>query len=394
MDHNLRFSVSSFTEQGSYKLMELPPELCKVMEESLSEGGDSNSSSFYIKGQPGEDAVLCTQDKTYTIRSVSLSNSILVVTSPPDSDISFDGGDNGLPNIVIRDQLSQILELTQTVPKLHKLNTLLKGKEYGEDEEDNEDGMNVELAIDHSQNMEHFTYTDARAMIQASETELKSGLRQRRILQINETLRPISSIYLTKIIQYILNTLAALMLNHESVPVEKLCTTLADEHDVPRIVSVQVMGWFGDINEIDGKWKMDVNSVVKEAGLGILKDAKDRSYDKDDLISTWKDLVGDKFNSSVSLDLLAGNYLIAPAAPYSDHQVVKYFPISSLPIDPAQRFSDLFLTRSKWKNEDIVPFLSDIAVNSKERDKLLLKYARATTDAEGIWYTSRAQYNG
>ncbi|KAF8826823.1 hypothetical protein HHX47_DHR5001047 [Lentinula edodes] len=337
MDHNLRFSVSSFTEQGSYKLMELPPELCKVMEESLSEGGDSNSSSFYIKGQPGEDAVLCTQDKTYTIRSVSLSNSILVVTSPPDSDISFDGGDNGLPNIVIRDQLSQILELTQTVPKLHKLNTLLKGKEYGEDEEDNEDGMNVELAIDHSQNMEVWIFM--------------------------ETLRPISSIYLTKIIQYILNTLAALMLNHESVPVEKLCTTLADEHDVPRIVSVQVMGWFGDINEIDGKWKMDVNSVVKEAGLGILKDAK-------------------------------GNYLIAPAAPYSDHQVVKYFPISSLPIDPAQRFSDLFLTRSKWKNEDIVPFLSDIAVNSKERDKLLLKYARATTDAEGIWYTSRAQYNG
>lgn len=76
------------------------------------------------------------------------------MTSPADSDISFDGGDNGLPNIVIRDQLSQILELTQTVPKLHKLNTLLKGKEYGEDEEDNEDGMNVELAIDHSQNME------------------------------------------------------------------------------------------------------------------------------------------------------------------------------------------------------------------------------------------------
>lgn len=65
-----------------------------------------------------------------------------------------------------------------------------------------------------------------------------------------------------------------------------------------------------------------------------------------------------------------------------------------LPVDPAARFSDLFLTRSKWKVEDLSPFLSDIAVNSKERDKLLLKYCRAVTDSHGIRYTARAQYNG
>ncbi|KAJ3989711.1 sister chromatid cohesion protein Dcc1 [Lentinula detonsa] len=391
MNHDLYFSAHSIAEQGSYKLMELPPELCMLVEASLSSEGDRPSpSSFCIKGQPGEDAVLCTQDKTYTIRTVSLSNSILVVTSPPDPDV-FPGDDNSLPNLVIHDQLSEILELTQAIPKLHKLNTLLKGKEYGEDEEDNENDMNVEQAYDDPKN---FTYADARAMIQASETELNRGLRERRILRINENLRPISSAYLTKIIQFILNTLAALSLNHESIPIEQVCTTLADEHDVPRIVSVQVMGWFGEISELEGKWKMDVVAVVREAGLGILKDAKDKSMSKDDLISSWKDSIGDKFASSVSLDLLVGNYIIAPASPYSNRQLIKYFPISHLPVDPAQRFSDLFLTRSKWKNEDIVPFLSDIAVNSKERDKMLLKYARATTDVDGVWFTSRAQYNG
>lgn len=121
--------------------------------------------------------------------------------------------------------------------------------------------------------------------------------------------------------------------------------------------------------------------------------------------------MGDKYASSVSLSLLnvsyvlhsvllsdtntttKGNYLSSKDH-YSEDETVKYFPVSSLPADPAQRFSDLFLTRSKWKNEDIIPFLSDIAVNAKERDKMLLKYARATTDAQGIWYTARAQYNG
>lgn len=58
------------------------------------------------------------------------------------------------------------------------------------------------------------------------------------------------------------------------MPIEKLCTALADEHDVPRTVSVQVMGWFGDINELEGRWTMNVDAVVREAGLGILKESK------------------------------------------------------------------------------------------------------------------------
>lgn len=78
----------------------------------------------------------------------------------------------------------------------------------------------------------------------------------------------------------------------------------------------------------------------------------------------------------------------------NDTDILTYFPASSLPVDAASRFADLFLTRSRWKVEDISPFLADIAINSKERDKLLLKFARGTTDAQGVWYTARAQYNG
>lgn len=92
---------------------------------------------------------------------------------------------------------------------------------------------------------------------------------------------------------------------------------------------------------------------------------------------------------SYILTILEGNYLVR-----DDTQELNYFPASALPIDPAARFNDLFLTRARWKHEDIVPFLADIAVSSKERDKLLLKYARTTTDSQGIWYTVRVQYNG
>jgi len=55
------------------------------------------------------------------------------------------------------------------------------------------------------------------------------------------------------------------------------------------------------------------------------------------------------------------------------------------------RFADLFLTRKPWRAEDIKPYLSDIAVDTKDLDKLLLKYARALMDNDGSRYTARAR---
>ena len=87
-----------------------------------------------------------------------------------------------------------------------------------------------------------------------------------------------------------------------------------------------------------------------------------------------------------------GNY-ISRATEFDDPPVYEllYFPSSALPSDPAARFTDLFLTRPRWKAEEIAPFLADIVVDAKDRDRLLLKYARAITDSEGVWYTTRAK---
>lgn len=71
------------------------------------------------------------------MRSVVLSNTVLVVTSPPAYLPDGEPNEN-VDVVVIRDQLNEIMELTPSVPKLHKLKGLLKGLEYdeGQDEED------------------------------------------------------------------------------------------------------------------------------------------------------------------------------------------------------------------------------------------------------------------
>lgn len=132
---------------------------------------------------------------------------------------------------------------------------------------------------------------------------------------------------------------------------------------------------------------------------------------EDAFLAEWRAAVGDTFAEGVVLGLLSvrvsvvsiciadrcfqGNYLSA-LAPSNDAptSMLTYFPASALPVEPAARFGELFLTRARWRQDEIAPFLADVAVGAKERDRLLLKHARATTDAEGVWYTARATYNG
>jgi sister chromatid cohesion protein DCC1 len=88
-----------------------------------------------------------------------------------------------------------------------------------------------------------------------------------------------------------------------------------------------------------------------------------------------------------------GNYLLSNTN-WQNAQTLTYFPASTLPTDPGARFGALFAVRAKWSANDIEPFLSDIAVNGKERDKLLLKFCRTVREDGKVLYTARATYVG
>lgn len=128
-------------------------------------------------------------------------------------------------------------------------------------------------------------YQDAKRDVQASDAELKKALQDRRILIVNskdihtyladlikkntDELRPIVPSYLNILLELMLNLLVSLSMPHTSASVEALSAALADGHEVSRAVSTQIMSWFGEIK--DGKWKMDIDTVVREVGLGVLR---------------------------------------------------------------------------------------------------------------------------
>ncbi|KAK2466266.1 hypothetical protein APHAL10511_001908 [Amanita phalloides] len=363
----LSFSPKSLAESGSVKLLELPSDLCQLVESSLQ---SSSSPRLTIKGQPDDDAVLCTGDKTYTIRSVILSNKILIVTP-----CETDGA-----SLNIRDQVSDILELVPCVPKLYKLDGLLKGRSFDE----NQTGMDSDVPDSQGS----LTYDQAMRDIQASDDELARALKDRRILLINGELRPIAPGYLHQVLELLLNVLVALSLPYNAAPVDELVSALAIDYEVVPPVTNHVLSWFGQVD--NGKWNMDITAIVKEIGLNLLREHKREPIEREILMTKWKSSVGDSYESAVSLDLLSGNCITSTEL---GSTMLSYFPASALPAEPAARFADLFLVRPRWKGEEISPFLTDIAINVKERDKLLLKYCRAITDSGVVWYTARTQYN-
>ncbi|KAF8530392.1 sister chromatid cohesion protein Dcc1 [Hysterangium stoloniferum] len=386
-EFQLRFAPSD-APQGKYKLLELPQELCKVVESGLE-------TQFTIRGRPNDDAVLCTASRTYALRAVTLSNTIVVATAP---DPATSNDDETL-ELIVQDQVSQILELVPTVPKLHRLDTILKGCEYdeGHERDDEGGGTGDEMELDPDEDLRagkraKFTKDSVRGEIQASDEELSQGFKQFHILDIEGHLRPLSPSFLTQILETILTALVSqgLPLPPNPVPIDRLTHHLDLEHEMPRLVTEQILPWFGVVN--GNNWEMDPTAAVKQVGLGRLMTYKNDPPTIEHFLDQWRTAVGDVFASIVDIALLEGNYLLSPAPPTQATHLV-YFPSSALPITATALFTDLFLTRPRWRAVDIAPFLGAVAVDKKEQEKLLMKYARTTTDAAGgVWYTARATH--
>ena len=62
---------------------------------------------------------------------MTLSNSVLLVSPSP----HIDGNEN---QVVIQDSLNELLELVPAVPKLHRINVMLKEHEWEEGHEDHD----------------------------------------------------------------------------------------------------------------------------------------------------------------------------------------------------------------------------------------------------------------
>ncbi|KAK3433872.1 hypothetical protein EUGRSUZ_D01150 [Eucalyptus grandis] len=336
----------------------------------------------FLRGHPDENAVLCTQSKTYAVKFVGTSNSVLLIPSSnqvPEDEASQDGNqkkcDHDVASVI--KSAPGHLELVEIAPKLDKLKLLLSENPYKL-----EDVSAMEMEEIETEKIGLYRWHDLVNEMQASEEELKSGLKALSAVEIGGYWRLVDESCIGMILK---------MLLHNSVLNDWMLSAL-DEDEVlhvleadgfPRMIAHHCLSVFGDkVDKGEGRsvWRLNERRVCVHYARDVLREGKMRI---DNFIDEWKKRVPEEMVAN--FHMLDGEVL---KEKLGVETWVRPFRVSSLPSDPSERFSILFKERPKWDGRDLEPYIRDLSVPGLSLEGLLLKFTRrvqSSPEAEPVF---------
>lgn len=233
-----------------------------------------------LKGAADEEAVLCSSNKTYAVKSVETSNLVLLVpdnayspdASPlcqrPSSTVASPAGVPGLatqqakhleasnrPAITATATLASHLEVVPAGPRLHALQRILADRPYGADDAEEVDAPGAAAPAG-------ATWEELLSCVQASEAEIKAALVARGAVYVGGRWRGIDPGYLGTLLEMLLLTVIEQGWSNDSIPAGDAVAALA-QHGYPSELSSQCLKWFGREEGEGGAQPMET-----EADLG------------------------------------------------------------------------------------------------------------------------------
>ncbi|KAK8996561.1 hypothetical protein V6N11_081831 [Hibiscus sabdariffa] len=337
-----------------------------------------------LRGQPDEDAVLCTKSKTYSVKFVGTSNSVLLVP-PADYSTSHEiqqgcDGENFKQKVaasVIKVAPGN-MELVEVAPRLDKLKSILSENLYGSDEA---------LPMEDLEFMERsvkklYKWDDLINKVQASDDELKAGLQALSAVEIDGYWRIVDEEYMDMILRMLLHNS---VLNDWSLNalIEDKVMSVLESDGFPSKLVYHCLNVYGSRVEeaVDGGvWRLDGRRVCVHFARRILREGK---WKLESFMEEWLRMVPEEMQPS--FDMLEGEVLTEKLGVET---WVHAFSVSSLPSSPTERFSILFKERSKWEWKDLEPYIRDLNVPGLSSEALLMKYTRRSQpsiDAEPVF---------
>ncbi|XP_037298438.1 sister chromatid cohesion protein DCC1 isoform X1 [Manduca sexta] len=393
----LRFP-GAHKQNDNLRLMLLDDNLLKEIEAG---------NELVFKGDPEENVVLCTSNKTYDVKEAETSNSILLVpdllfaastgldetiqnNSMDDSDSSFDKSNTSLNKSTESDEgkdprriehkdiiktFFTYYELKPCKPRLSKLQKLLEPTLY--------QGQELEYAIDKSKLMNYDSLCD---QIQASKHELEQQLERIQAIKIDGYYRLLDFDYEFRVLSYMLD-----LIEENSWALDRISKeiTLDSLKDLVPMSILEAMFRFYTLESVeeDGVqfYKYKEDKICKFLARVLLKSSG--KFNLAEFLQAWRDSVPDGMTTDESQ--LAGIALIDKT---STPQVVWGFSDTDLPENINERFKLLFQTKTKWTVDQISPYIECYATVKLNVNALLTKYARASTQ-DGVRVFSAKHMN-
>ncbi|KAJ1698924.1 hypothetical protein LUZ63_007436 [Rhynchospora breviuscula] len=322
-----------------------------------------------IRGQSDEDAVLCTPSSTYAMKFVSTSNSVFLI--PPGKPNLLDPQPN--PLVSVLKLAPGNVELVLTAPRLDKLRFLLMQKLYKIDEEDEEDCSSEGL----------YTWHDLICSIQASDEELREGLRFLSAVEINGFWRMVHPKSVNMILTMVLTNSVLHDWSLDALVEEEVLSILESDGFNSTIVK-HCLETFGTKIENDNRklWGLDKKRIAVHFAKQVLG-SNGGKMRLEIFIEKWMRNV--QKGMPFDLNMLEGEVLYETIGAET---WIKAFSVADLPLTPDARFSVLFKERAKWAWKDLEPYVRDLRVPGISSEGLLIKYTRRVqpnADAEPIF---------
>jgi len=362
----LRFDSSTLSTQSKLLLMELPD--ANILD--YIENGDK----LVIRGHPTDDtAVVCTDVKTYDLKEVKTSNTLILLeeleTSP--GELRGPAGEFSCVKKKACCVKDNYLELKQKIPDFSRMKEIISKTLYKGPIEEEE----------YSQ-VEKLTTNDLCDIIPASFGEIKLALRDMGACEIEGHWRVLHFEYLTECISTLLYSIHFESWSCSKFDINELCSLINDEAElIPNVVIHHVVALYGDVTSPHESGFVE-NKLCKFFAELLLQTQD--SYDFDYFMQVWSESLPGGMD--VNEDYLSG---IALVDRKTKPTTIKKFSRNDLPLSKSKRFELLFSVREKWTLRDISPYLEDLCVEGEKITSLLTKYARSSITAGEKLFSSR-----
>jgi len=309
-----------------------------------------------FRGEDEESVVICSNNKTFDVKDAETSNSLLIL---PELSLAQDIDENGERSLATRNVSGifyKYLELQEIRPRLSKLRAELQNNIL--EESCVRDGTNAGVL-----------YSRLLAIIQASEEELKEGLKTMEAIQFKDKWFILEQNYQIKILTFLMRFFDENSWSLDCVKKQESLESLNDLVDpeiLPQVFDMYCTPMPGGTED---EFSVDKDKVCRFYGDCLLFPGTNLIVDE--FLDMWQKAVPE--NLQTSIDQLAGLVLVDTE---SNPHKIRRFVETDLPINIQDRLEELFSTRARWSLVDISPFIEPLTTPKLNVNALLTKYAK------------------
>ncbi|NXO04061.1 DCC1 protein, partial [Rhinopomastus cyanomelas] len=349
---------------GECYLLQLEPGLCAELEAGRS---------LVIRGEKDEQAVLCSQDKTYDMKIADTSNMLLFIPNcKTPEELQAAAASCDIIHSQIAGFSNHYWELRRCRPKLKKLRKLLMEDPYeGPDSQKDQASM-----------FPKYTTEDLLSLIQASEEEILHHLRVIDACRIEGYWRVLHFDYEMKLLNHVIQLIDSESWVLSKVPLRSCLEELGSLE--PREMIEHILLSYGRKFTDDGEvyFEMCEDKICRATAQMLLHNVV--KFNLSEFQVVWQQSVPE--GMTTRLDQLKGLALVDKS---SRPETIFLLKVEDLPEDNQERFNSLFSIREKWTEEDIAPYIQDLCAEKQTVGALLTKYARSSMQNGVKVYNSR-----